>query len=338
MNILLLRLSSLGDCMLTTPVVGGLAALPNARVVVATRPAYAQVYANNPHVAQCIEVNTNLPFNEQKKALVEGGPYDCVIDLHDSLRTRLLRRGLSRRIMVVYKRALQRRLLVSMKIDLMRGAPDVLGRYFETVSSLSVVDDGTGPELFIGGTPLPDGAWFASANPVIAIAPGARHFTKRYPADLSAQVVARLIERGMRVLIVGGGDDREIVDDVIHRVDPGIRDFILDRAGSWSIHQTARALDACAAVLTNDSGLMHIAWARKRPTIAIFGSTVHQFGFVPRSGCTVLEREGLSCRPCSHVGRAECPKGHFNCMREIAVEDVVRGVFGGARSVGVLGV
>ena len=87
--------------------------------------------------------------------------------------------------------------------------------------------------------------------------------------------------------------------------------------------ETAVILSRARAAVTNDSGLMHMATAVNIPVVAIFGSTVREFGFFPyRSKSTVMENKQLSCRPCTHIGRKSCPKKHFKCMIEIKSDDV----------------
>ena len=83
-------------------------------------------------------------------------------------------------------------------------------------------------------------------------------------------------------------------------------------------------MDRCDVILTNDTGLMHLAASRRRPLVAVFGPTVRQLGFFPTGpASTVVEHPGLSCRPCTAIGRATCPRGHFRCMADIAESDVV---------------
>jgi heptosyltransferase-2 len=83
-------------------------------------------------------------------------------------------------------------------------------------------------------------------------------------------------------------------------------------------------MEICDVVVSNDTGLMHIAAAMKRNLVAIFGSTVKELGFFPiGTESIVLERNDLSCRPCSHIGRTSCPKKHFRCMKDISTGEVV---------------
>nr|MBP6673381.1 glycosyltransferase family 9 protein [Bacteroidota bacterium] len=94
-------------------------------------------------------------------------------------------------------------------------------------------------------------------------------------------------------------------------------------AGEFTLLETAAAMEFCDVVVTNDSGLMHLAAAKQRKVVAVFGSTVQEFGFAPYgTEAVVIENKTLDCRPCTHIGRKECPKGHFRCMTEITPESV----------------
>ena len=98
----------------------------------------------------------------------------------------------------------------------------------------------------------------------------------------------------------------------------------MNLAGKLNLCETAAMMDKCSVVVTNDSGLMHIAAARKRNVVAIFGPTVKEFGFFPiGTRSVVVENTELDCRPCTHIGLPSCPKGHFKCMNEISTEQVV---------------
>jgi heptosyltransferase-2 len=127
------------------------------------------------------------------------------------------------------------------------------------------------------------------------------------------------------VILLGGADDVQrctAVESLIQQEVPGTP--IVNVAGKLTLLESAALLDRCAIVLTNDSGLMHLASARKRPLVAIFGSTVRQLGFAPWGEASrIVERPEVPCRPCTAIGRASCPRGHFRCMRDISGDDVV---------------
>ena len=150
-------------------------------------------------------------------------------------------------------------------------------------------------------------------EPYLCLAPGAAHYTKRWPAGYFLQLSKMLVQKyQIKIAILGGSEDREIGTSLAQ---PG---QIFDLTAKLSLLESAVILSKSLAVVTNDSGLMHMATAVKIPVLAIFGSTVREFGFFPYRGQSiVLENKRLSCRPCTHIGRERCPKKHFDCMLKI---------------------
>lgn len=334
-KVLVLRLSSIGDVLLATPFLRALRrAAPECEVHFAVRREYEDLLRDHPAVDRLITIDTaggrrtleevNLAFARER--------YDAVFDLHNSYRTRLLRNGLSQHTFVVNKRQFRRLALLRLKWNLYRADVPVPERYIETGARHGLVPDEHGLDLYLGE----DVAESAAAHmlqrgvpadrPCIALCPGSRHFTKRWPDDHVRALVALLLAHTDAHLLLLG-DASDAVDM------PGLADAdprrVHDLRGALSLLESAAAMDRCAAVLANDSALMHIATARRRPVVALFGSTVREFGFFPyHADARVLEVQGLACRPCTHIGRSRCPRGHFRCMRDIAPDTVFEALIG----------
>lgn len=312
-KLLLIRLSSLGDILLTTPVLAALRdKFPDARIDLVTGTEYgplAPLLPGRPRVHLFNKSEGLIGLLHLRRELQSEG-YDAVLDLHNNLRSRVLRRGLSRRLYVMRKRTMKRWLLVHRKLNLLRDEPDVVGRYFETAQALAVHDTGEAACL-----QLPD----MPKDRAIAMAPGARHKTKRWPAEYFIELGKRYAADGYELRLFGSSAERELCEGVAEAIGGGVRNF----AGELSLSGTALELAKCAAAITNDSGLMHLASAVGTPTLAIFGPTVKEFGFAPRAqNARVLENAGLYCRPCTTHGSERCPEGHFRCMLEIEPEAV----------------
>ncbi|MCF8412916.1 MAG: glycosyltransferase family 9 protein, partial [Melioribacteraceae bacterium] len=174
--------------------------------------------------------------------------------------------------------------------------------------------DSKGPELFQAREVSPE-----KDPQVISLCPGSKHFTKMWPAEYFIELGNELINMGFGVKLVGGKDDRTICAEISKGVLGSI-----DVSNDNDFEQICVELKKSPLVICNDSGLMHTATALDVPVISIFGSTVEEFGFFPyKSRNLVLENKGLSCRPCSHIGRNRCPKKHFKCMREIKPQMVI---------------
>jgi heptosyltransferase-2 len=334
---LIIRFSSVGDIVLSTPLIRGLRRqMPQAQIDYLVRADYADILRGNPHLSHLIEFPREGTLDELQRLrrAIAATRYDCIIDIHGSLRSHLLCRGLNN-VVRVRKRVFPRFLLVHFKKDayaFFGGSPPVTERYFEPLAPWNVADDGEGPELFPSGEAHARGETLLRplqeqcAGTLIGLCPSARHFTKMWPPERFAESAAALGTRhNAGIVLFGSASERDRCSAVANQVAsmaPSVA--VLNTAGMLSLPETAAAMDRCSVVLTNDSGLMHIAAARKRNIVAVFGSTVRQFGFFPPAGGSiVIEEHGLNCRPCTPIGRASCPRGHFRCMLDIAPARVI---------------
>jgi heptosyltransferase-2 len=266
---------------------------------------------------------------------IHNASYDLLIDIHDSLRSRYLCFGHSS-VVRINKRKIARFLFVKAKWDVydwFGGAPGVAERYLETVRSLGVENDGNGLEVFFPQTAAAHAekvlveAGIQSRATLIGVCPSAKHCNKIWLKERFAETATTLAhEHGAAVLLFGSGKDEETrcreVKAMIEQQSQGIP--VLNLAGRLSLLETAAMMDHCSVIVTNDSGLMHLAAARKRKVVAIFGPTVRELGFFPYgTTSTVIENISLSCRPCTHIGLPLCPKGHFKCMNDIHAAQVI---------------
>lgn len=333
---LIIRLSSVGDIVLSTPLIRGLRRqFPQAQIHYLVRADYADLLRGNPHLSRLIEFPPGGTLDDLRRQRTEivRAAYDCIIDIHGSIRSRILSRGL-RNVVRVRKRAAARFLLVHGKMDLypfLGGSPSVVERYMETLAAWKVTDDGEGPELFPSSEAQAHAARVLLPleervpGNMIGICPSARHFTKMWPSERFAECAATLGTRhGAGIVLFGSAADADLCSDTAKRLvsaSPAVP--VLNAAGMLSLPETAAAMDHCRVIVTNDSGLMHIAAARKRRIVAVFGSTVRQFGFYPPADRSiVVEEHALECRPCTPIGRPSCPRGHFRCMLDITPDRV----------------
>ncbi|MGA9117178.1 MAG: glycosyltransferase family 9 protein [Bacteroidota bacterium] len=333
-RILIIRFSSVGDIVLSSLLVRVLGkALPQARMDYAVKSAYAPLVRHNPGVHRVLELGEGEGAGGLFRLRREAGGYDLLVDIHDSIRSRLLCAG-HRRTVRVRKRKAARWLLVRAGVNLydrLGEAPPVAERYLETVQHLGAENDGRGLDLFLPPASVARAARFLGEQGIgegascIGLCPSARHATKIWPAEHFARAGAELSQGRGGVLLFGSADESGRcgrIAGMLAALAPGVP--VLNCAGTLDLLETASAMDRCAVVLSNDSGLMHVAAARKRPVVALFGSTVREFGFAPYgTPGVVLERAEVRCRPCTHVGRAHCPRGHFRCMRDIPPGDAV---------------
>ena len=335
---LVIRFSSVGDITLSSLFLRAFRTrFPQCDVDYVVKEEYADLIRHDPNITHVLEFPAGGTFADlhRLRRRITAERYDLVVDLHDSLRSRYLCLGTTR-VLRINKRKLARILLVKFKWNVYKrtsGAPSVAERYVEAVEKLGVVNDGKGLDLFL----TPEVVEKAQAalrqegitpgTPLIGIAPSARHWNKMWLKERFAEVGATLAhEHQAGVALFGSGEEEEArcneIAAELHMRAPGRP--IANLAGKLTLLQTAAAMDSCAVVITNDSGLMHLAAARKRKVVAIFGPTVRELGFFPYgTQSVVVEVSGLDCRPCTHIGLPSCPRGHFKCMRDISAQQVV---------------
>jgi len=301
-KILVIRLSSLGDIILTVPVIRALKnKYPEAEIDFLLKKSYKDVYANNPNLSAV------FLYEEIDDDFFERN-YDLIIDLQNNLRSKKIRNKFNGEIFYFKKPAVKKFLLVNFKINKLRPIKSIPRRYSECVPGLSL--DNLGAELFIPSDVQPK---LKPEGKYIGFCPGSRHFTKMWLPEYFVELGKLLSDAGFTVVLFGGKDDKDICADISRQIPAAI-----NLSDDDNLLQTAKDISLCKGVVCNDSGLMHAAAAVQTPVIAIFGSTVREFGFAPYGVKNlILENNSLSCRPCSHIGKSKCPKGHFECMKSI---------------------
>jgi heptosyltransferase-2 len=338
-KILIIRFSSIGDIVLASPLIRSVrSTYPYAQIDFLVRKDFAEIVKYNPHLTNIIEFDALQYFHGLKKLThrIKKEKYDVIIDIHNSLRSRYIRfNSDASQKLIINKKTIARLLLLNFKLNLYSPVIPNAQKYLNTASSLSVKDDSKGLEIFI-----PDSTQTQSASKlnglklknykvIIGAAPSAKHSTKKWLAERYVELFAQLInEHNAFIMLFGGKQDKSETDKIFHSIieNTGGKSAV-NFAGEFSLLETAAAFDYCNAVVTNDTGLMHLAAARQRKVVVIFGPTVKEFGFFPfRTENIVVERNNLDCRPCTHIGSEECPKKHFKCMRDITTDDVYKAV------------
>ena len=313
-RILIIRLSSLGDILLTTPFVRAIKTqFPHIKIDMLIREEYADVIKLNPYISNKFLFKKNGKSNNALLEQLRSNNYELIIDLQNNLRSKKVVSSLKIKSVKFDKRSFDKFLLVNFKINKLKEAPQIHVRYSKTIQNLKL--DNQGLDLF---TDKSANTELNGKNNLIGFCPGARHFTKRWPKEYFIELGNKLAQNGYTIVLFGGKIDEEICEEIRTKINGAI-----NLSGDDDLLQTAADMKLCKAVVCNDSGLMHTASAAGTKVIAIFGSTVKEFGFAPYN-CSnlILENNSLTCRPCSHIGRSDCPKKHFNCMKDIKPEFV----------------
>lgn len=313
-KILIVRFSSIGDIVLTTPVIRCVREQTGARVDFLCRKAFRAVVEGNPSVHKVFVIDKSyVEVIEQLK----GEKYDLVLDLQHNLHSWKLKRALGVKSHSFPKLNIEKWLLVNMKINVL---PElhIVDRYMTTAATLGVKNDGKGLDYFIPTDQEVNPGDIVSGDvPYIAFVTGAAHFTKRLPEEKIIEV-CRLISHP--IVLLGGKDETASGE----RIATAAGQHVFNACGKFSLHQSASIVRQSALVISHDTGLMHIAAAFQKKIIAIWGNTMPQLGMYPyyQNGANLhfsVQVSGLSCRPCSKIGYDRCPKGHFRCMKDIDV-------------------
>ena len=323
--VLLVRFSSIGDILLTTPLIRALARRhPDAKLICVTKRSMAPLVSEHPSLAQVVSLEPDESVQHLARRLRALAPTHG-LDLHASLRSLALRLLVRCRWSGFTKHKLARSALISTKVDLYGGLVPVAERYFQAARSLDVHPDGQPPEFFLSPAARDRvDRWLVEKGlgnrALAALAPGAAHATKRWPLPHWIALAQRLRSAGLVPVAVGGPDDRGLARQL------GASGLAESAAGEFSLQETGALLARCRVLVSGDTGVMHMATGVGTPVVALFGPTVEQFGFFPyRAPAIVLQRE-LACRPCSSSGTATCPLGHHRCLADLPPAEVADAV------------
>jgi heptosyltransferase-2 len=316
-NILIVRFSSIGDLLLTTPLLRALRTRhPEARITCVLREDMADTLRHNPRIDRLITWRHGTPLSALGRQLREE-PWTHRLDLHGSLRSHALRRLVGGRWTGYPKHRLRRALLI--RTHRARGGDlgPVAERYFAAARDLDVFPDGGPAEFFTTPEADREAAAFLTTHrlgelrPIVAVAPGAAHFTKRWPAAHWEALAARL-PATHDLLVLGGPAERELGERIVAAAGRGA-----SAAGQFSLIGSGALLKRAAALVAGDTGVLHLATAVGTPAVALYGPTVREFGFFPYHAQAVVVERDLRCRPCTAHGGPACPLGHLHCLVQI---------------------
>ncbi|MEQ8364559.1 MAG: glycosyltransferase family 9 protein [Cyclobacteriaceae bacterium] len=332
MKILIIRFSSIGDIVLTTPVIRVLKTqVDNAEIHYATKARFAGLLKENPYVDKLhlLDDKLGLLITDLKRE-----KFDHIIDLHNNLRTRIIKFSLGVKSSSFNKLNWEKWLMVNLKINKLPSL-HIVDRYLQAASHLGIKNDSLGLDYFMPEADEVPLEWIPSTHHTgyVAYAIGGQHFTKKLPVRRMIELCDRI---NRPIILLGGKEDFAEGEQVRlffekneseGEMEEGLqlefnkRTIIFNACGKYNLNQSASIVKRAAYVFTHDTGMMHIAAAYKKEVFSIWGNTIPLFGMYPyRTKFTVLENNKLDCRPCSKIGYNKCPKGHFNCMQKIVFD------------------
>jgi ADP-heptose:LPS heptosyltransferase len=321
MKVLIVRFSSIGDIVLTTPVIRCLKQqLTRIEIHYLTKEKFRTILSENPYIdhLHTIEKSTNEIISELK--LLD---FDYIIDLHNNIRTRALSFKLGVKTYRFPKLNIQKWLYVRFKINQLPNI-HIVDRYFDAVKSLSIKNDFLPCDFYIKEKDQVNinQNFKINAYSYVAFAIGAQFATKRLPNHKVREICEKI---SLPIILLGGSEDaqngKEIQSGLSH---------VTNTCGIFSLGQSASIVQQAKTVITHDTGLMHIASAFEKHIVSIWGNTTPAIGMYPymprKKDFSIHEVNNLSCRPCSKIGFKTCPKKHFKCMEKQDIELIVKSV------------
>lgn len=317
-KILIIRFSSIGDIVLTTPVIRCIKQqVKDVEIHYLTKISFKSILANNSYITKVhtIEKSASEIINDLKKE-----NFDFIIDLHNNIRSLQIKTALRKPSSTFKKLNFKKWLLVNFKINKM---PElhVVERYLQAAKPLGIINDNKGLDYFIPAkdevniNTLP----VSHQHGYIGFVIGAKHATKQLPLEKIISICKKLHQP---IVLLGGKEDAQNA----FIIEKAVGSNIYNACGKYNLNQSASLVQQAKKIITHDTGLMHIAAAFKKETISVWGNTVPALGFspyLPAANSKAVEVKNLPCRPCSKIGYDKCPKGHFKCMMLIDEESIV---------------
>lgn len=316
-KILIIRFSSIGDIVLTTPVIRCLQLQLGAEVHFLTKQSFQSVLAANPYLSKIYTIQKKV---KEVLPALKAEKYNVIIDLHNNLRSWQVKLNLGVKSYTFDKLNFEKWLLVNFKINMLPNI-HIVDRYLNTVKQFGVINDRKGLDYFISKEdefPISNFQLPISSS-FIAFVIGAAHATKRLPTEKIISICKKIQHP---IILLGGPEDAERGEVIAKEAG----NHVINACGKLKLNQSASVVQQSWKVITHDTGMMHIAAAFNKDIISVWGNTIPEFGMYPydptgENRSSTLEVKGLSCRPCSKIGYEKCPKGHFKCMKDIGEEE-----------------
>lgn len=322
---LIIRFSSIGDIVFTTPVIRCLRKqYADAEIHFLTKPENKIIVESNPYIDRVLLLQESL-FSTILELRREQ--YSAIIDLHNNLRTFVIKQLLFKPTYTYKKLNFEKELLINFHFNILPKYLHITERNLAAVNALGVKDDGEGMDYFISPDNHVDIEKLGlNSNNFLAWVIGAKHFTKILPIEKVVESI-HLFRQAFptkKIVLIGGREDAEMAK----KIGLNFKENVINACGKFNLSESVSILNQCEMAIAGDTGLLHIAVALGKPVVAIFGSTVPEFGVFPKYGkfktqpSKIIEVKNLNCRPCTKFGRNTCPKGHFLCMKGIESQKI----------------
>ena len=313
LKVLVVRFSSIGDIVLTSPIIRALKKQKNAQIHFLTKSQYSSIVVNNLYIDKVITINKSI--NEVKEDLMKEN-YDYVIDLHNNIRSH----GLSFLNIPIkrYSKSNFKKLIYMYTGKNFLNNEHVVDRYFKATSFLDLNNDNKGLDFFINKKDEVD---FDINQKFISWCIGASKEQKKLAVDQICYVADKL---NLPIVLLGGMEELNKANQIINQCS---RNKIYNYCGNISINQSAYLIKHSQVLLSNDTGLMHIGAALNKKIISFWGCTKPDLGFYPytkKSNSLMIISE-LSKRQCSKHG-SSCRFTFDGCVKKINPKEILEKV------------
>jgi len=312
-KILIIRFSSIGDVVITTPIVRCIKKELGAEIHYLIKPTFALVIHENPYVDHIHHLKDDIQGTINA---LKAEKFDLIIDLQKNLRSYKISSALGCKTIRFDKMNIGKWIAVNLKINRLPNNKHLVDRYFESLQELGIKDDGEGLDYFIMPEDEYDAQGLVQGIHYQVLVLGATYFTKRIPKEKCEEIIAIYDKH---TILLGGTD----VSELAEQLSTEFPEKVINYCGKIGLGVSAGIVKHADRVVTGDTGLMHIAAALQKKIVVLWGNTIPEFGMFPFYGFKNqakhidLQVENLSCRPCSKLGYDHCPKGHFRCMMDI---------------------
>lgn len=312
-KVLIIRFSSIGDIVLTTPLLRAIKAQkPGIQIHYVTKKAYASVLQHNPHIDKLFLLDHSM---KDLLRQLKQESYHLIIDLHKNWRSQRIKFGLRKPSVSFDKLNREKWLMVRFKKKILY-QKHIVDRYFETLKPMGVHQDHLGLEYHNGceNKLALDGFEELIQQKYVALVLGGTYYTKQIPEEKLNELIARL---ELPIVLLGGHSEIKLAQTLSEKFPRKVKNAV----GISNLNQSAELIRKSHFVITGDTGLMHIAAAYQKKIYSVWGNTIPEFGMDPYlpqkpENSIILQVKDLKCRPCSKLGYNSCPKKHFNCMMQ----------------------
>lgn len=326
-KILVFRLSSIGDIVLTTCLLRCLRkTYPDAQIDFVVKKQFADILNCVQYVSHVITLDAQKGFSELRslRNALKETHYDVVLDIHNNWRSLYLCNTIgAEKVYHFNKHVFRRWMLTTFHKDIYKEVRPVYLRFTDAAAAIDVYPDGAYTDLRVPNsiqehvdTMLTESGILLNKT-IITLCPGASFSNKQWPSEKFTELAIQLTNNGHQVMLLGGKKEMDICACIAEKT--GAINF----AGKFNLSQSIAAIRRGRVTVSNDTGMLHVSEALGIPVVGIYGPTARQFGYFPiLPQSRVAQVSNLPCRPCTKMGMNHCPKGHFKCMTDIRVDAV----------------